>query len=647
MTSDVTPEQAFTILNVDDDEAGRYTLTKILDSSGYAVVEAASGSETLRLVHDGIDLVILDINLPDISGFEVCRKIKEKPELDRVQVLHLTATYQDDCSLVKGLEGGADGYLTQPVEPSVLLATVKAMLRARTAEKQVTEAAGQWQATFDAINDGVALLGQEGTILRCNRALAKILRTSIDEILGCSHEQIIAGDREQLDDSPFQRLRRSGRREQITFEEGGRWFTVTVDPLSHESEDFSGAVLILSDITIQKRAEEERRSLEAQVQRTQKLESLGVLAGGIAHDFNNLLVGILGNAELAHDDLMSGGPVRDRLHGIEVAAKRASELCLQLLAYAGKGSIVVETLDLNALIREMVNLIEVSISKKIKLGLDLGAELPAVRADVTQLRQVILNLVTNASEAVGDQSGSITVTTGSVALDWASLMKSFAAFELQPGRYVFLEVRDSGAGMTPDTSERIFDPFFTTKFTGRGLGLAAVMGIVRGHCGAISVDSNEGAGTTFMILLPAIQELARAVPEANDFIDDFRHDGTALLVDDEQAVRDVVKIMLEKSGLSVLTAEDGVEALKVFRQHLDDIDIVLLDLTMPNMGGKDTFQAIRSISKSVPVILASGYHEQEITSKFAGEGFSGFLQKPYTRRELLKSLSRLMQKEPS
>ncbi len=388
-----------------------------------------------------------------------------------------------------------------------------------------------------------------------------------------------------------------------------------------------------------KKAEEERRELEEQVRHTQKLESLGVLAGGIAHDFNNLLTGILGNADMALLELNERDPASESVRAIRDAAERAADLSRQMLAYSGKGRFVIEPIDLNDVINEMSHLLEASLSKSAVVRFDLAGNLPLITGDATQIRQIIMNLMTNASDAIGDHNGVITLRTHATECDRFDLSQGYVGEELPEGTYVCIEVEDSGAGMDEETVSRIFDPFFTTKFTGRGLGLAAVLGIVRAHKGTISVESSPGAGTTFRVLVPistdedavaAVQEAAKESRSAWN-----AEAGTVLLVDDEPTVRRVTQKMLERAGFDVVTASDGLKALEAYRKHAENIVCVLLDLTMPNMGGEETFRELRKLNPDLRIILSSGYGEKEITSRFVGEGLAGFIQKPYLAAKLV------------
>ncbi len=361
-------------------------------------------------------------------------------------------------------------------------------------------------------------------------------------------------------------------------------------PLQDANGDTVGILGSWQDITARKKAEDERLVLERQVQHAQKLESLGVLAGGIAHDFNNLLTSILGYADLAIYELPSSSPAKELIEEAVSGARQAAELTKQMLAYSGKGHFVVEPLDLSSLVEELTRLLHISISKKCVMRFELMPNLPAAMADAVQMRQIIMNLVINASEAIGDRSGAITIRTGAAHCDRAALGEAYLGDELPEGLYVYVEVTDNGCGMSAETSAKIFDPFFTTKFTGRGLGLAAVLGIVRGHQGAIQCTSVLGQGTTFKVLFPACPLHAKIAEGAEAAAQKWRGSGTILVVDDEETIRALARHMLLKMGFQVLTAVDGREALEIFRAEGDKIRLVLLDMTMPHLDGDETFR---------------------------------------------------------
>ncbi len=435
-------------------------------------------------------------------------------------------------------------------------------------------------------------------------------------------------------------------------EEARSWYELIFNPIIDDADQVTGLTVFVTDITNRKRTEEEKLSLERQVQHAQKLESLGVLAGGIAHDFNNLLMTILGNADLAQDELSPMSPAQEYLREIEKSCKCAADLAKQMLAYSGKGRFVVESIDIGEFVEEMAHLLEVSISKKALLKYNLAENLPTIAGDVTQIRQIIMNLIINASEAIGDESGVIALSTGAKDCDRAYLdnvnenLLASSDEPLTEGIYTYIEVTDTGCGMDAGTIKKIFDPFFTTKFTGRGLGMSAVLGIIRGHGGAIKISSEVGKGTTFRILFPANTQVANdPVPKGDSYVEgkNWQGSGTVLVADDEEMVCAVAKRMLERMGFKVLTALDGREALKSFCAHTEEIDLVLLDLTMPHLDGLEVFQEMRRIQPGVRVILCSGYNEKDATQHFVGKGLAGFIQKPFQRAQLQEKLRYLLE----
>jgi signal transduction histidine kinase/CheY-like chemotaxis protein len=376
---------------------------------------------------------------------------------------------------------------------------------------------------------------------------------------------------------------------------------------------------------------EEYARQEERLRQTQKLESIGLLAGGIAHDFNNILAAILGNASLALDVAPPGSSLRPMLTTIVEASQRAARLTAQLLAYAGKGRFFVERLDLSEHVRQVSSLVHLSIPRTVELRLELATGLPCIEADAGQIQQLVMNLVINAAEAIPEgQVGTVLVVTRAHQVDDTYSQSAFADVPLTPGRCVGLEVRDSGTGMDEKTLGRIFDPFFTTKFVGRGLGLAAVLGIVRGHHGGIWVDSTPGQGTTFRILFPAAADRKRMPEKAATVGTSVTGTGTVLVIDDEELVRRTARVALEHYGYSVLEAEDGGRGVDLFRKRADEVVMVLLDMTMPVMSGAETFQHLRAVRPDVKVILSSGYDESETMRRFNIPGLAGFLQKPYT-----------------
>ena len=460
----------------------------------------------------------------------------------------------------------------------------------------------------------------------------------------CIHEDDVSAVLAQFEDLVAGRIPTFSATYRVVRSDGAiRWVEDTGAALFAEDGSVYRLTGMVKDVTRRKQAEAEHAALTERVQQAQKIESLGVLAGGVAHDFNNLLVGILGNADLALLELPPESPARPRLEGVELAARRAADLARQMLAYSGKGKFVVDRLDLRTLIDEIAHLMEVSISKKAVLKYHFADNVPVIEGDATQIRQVMMNLITNASESIGDNSGMISISTGAMECDRDYLAETYLDDDLEPGVFAFLEVSDTGCGMDDSTLRRIFDPFFTTKFTGRGLGLAAALGIVKGHRGAVKVYSEPRKGTTFKILFPAVGAVAADAAEPPMSGERAPTGGTILLADDEETVRLVGEAMLRRGGFDVITAPDGRRALEVFEERSDEIDCVVLDLAMPNMDGEETYRELRRITPDVKVLLSSGYNEQDAINRFAGKRLAGFIQKPYRAADLLGAVHQVLE----
>jgi nitrogen-specific signal transduction histidine kinase/CheY-like chemotaxis protein len=401
-----------------------------------------------------------------------------------------------------------------------------------------------------------------------------------------------------------------------------------------ESDGTLRVVGAVRDITEQKHDEEERRRFDLHLQEAQKLESLGTLAGGIAHDFNNLLAVIVGSAKLALAEAKSQW-LGKQLERIRAAAEYATALTDQMLAYAGKASVQLGPLNLTDLVAEMSDLLQASVSKQYKVDFDFADDLPWVNGDLTQMRQVVINLATNAADALEGRTGRISVRD----VDRQELAESFGTPNLEAGRYAFLEVCDSGRGIDTADRTRIFDPFFTTKASGRGLGLAAVLGIIRQHGGAIQLKSAPGAGSTFRVLLPSSSDRGTRIATPPAKREDPRpSSGTILVADDEEPVLELASEVLERAGFRALKARGGQQAVELLRRHVAEIDAVLLDLSMPGMTGREALERIRRVRGDVPVILTSGYNEELTGLGPHDEGPTGFLHKPYDPDDLIEKV---------
>ncbi len=434
----------------------------------------------------------------------------------------------------------------------------------------------------------------------------------------------------------------TGRPEHVSYQmelEGGkRWYSGYIAPWGKDGDGRELVLFLARDETQRKRTE------EAMLQ-AQKLESLGVLAGGIAHDFNNLLVGVLGYAELLHQQLPLEGKAAQHLRSIITSAQKAAALCQQLLAYAGKGTLTPRLLNLNALIDELAPLLRPSLAKNVELHQELATDLPPFMGDASQINQVIMNLLVNASEATADTGGRIVVGTSVEVLTGEEIHGLHQADAVVPGPHVRLEVRDTGPGMDRDTLEKVFDPFFSTKFAGRGLGLAAVSGVVRAHRGGLRVESVPGVGTVFHVLLPV--GTVQASPEAPPREPAGRNrgggpPGEVLVVDDEEMIRSLAREALEDAGWRVRVARHGKEAWELLQEHGDGLGAVVLDLTLPGMDGLEVLGLLRRRWPHLPVVLMSGYNEAAARERGYDAQGVVFLEKPFSPLLLVSVLCDLV-----
>lgn len=628
------------ILVVDDDPDNREILTRRLDREGFEAISVSSGPAALeRLGQEPFDLVLLDIFMPVMDGFEVLRQMKTRLELQEIPVIVLSAL-DDQANAVRSIEMGAEDFIAKPYDAVILRARIGAILRRRRAEAERAEMADSLQLLLESTGEGVVGEDAEGRCVFANRASLEMLRCSREQLVGrdlhaAVHHTRPDGTPYPVDNCPIRQVLRTGAarrgRDEFFIRADGSAFPIeySAHPIRREGHNV-GVVVTFTDITDRKRSEEN-------LLQSAKLESLGVLAGGIAHDFNNILTGILGNASFVLETLPKNDPNRNLLSEVVTAGERAADLTRQMLAFAGKGQFVVEPVDFSRSIQEVSELLAATLPKPVRLDLRLGSQLATVEADSRQLQQLVFNLVLNAGEAIGERPGRVTIETG--VRDLPEGLPAQPPFgRLNPGRYVFASVQDTGAGIDPATRPRIFDPFFSTKFTGRGLGLAAAMGIVRAHHGAIHVESEPGRGSRFEILLPAMRTRAIPMPAASTDV----VSRTILVVDDEEVVRRTTQAVLERKGFRVLLAEDGQRAVDILRDRAAEISLVLLDLTMPVMGGEEAARYMRAIRHDLPILVSSGFNETEVLRRFAGLRVAGYLRKPYTSATLIDRIQSLV-----
>ncbi len=499
----------------------------------------------------------------------------------------------------------------------------------------------QMKSIFDASSAGILSTTPDYKFSLFNKRITELFGYTAEEFKALTYKQLIHPDHHAevvhnlhtLLDEPSSSIaseRRFLRKDGSTF-----WGYIIVRKMFGSKGETLGYLGTITDITERKKVEEERLLMEKQFQQTQKLESLGVLAGGIAHDFNNILTIILGHCLMVKEDDGVGEDSKEHVRLIENASNRAADLCRQMLAYAGKSPLVQTQVNLWMLVNEIVIMLKSAIKKNIKIKLDLKRNIPQIIADNSQIQQVVMNLIINSAEAIGDGNGVIDINLKRVDIDNSSSFIDFQGAPIQIGSYACLEVSDNGCGIEEESQKRIFEPFYTTKFTGRGLGLSAILGIIKSHYGALQFISRVGVGTTFKIYFP-ISVRTDSDELSQDFIAvQGMSSGTVLLVDDEEGVRTVMGGLLTSKGFTVLTAQDGREALEMFQENADSINYVVLDLVMPELGGLETYYGLRRLSTTLPIVICSGYNLDELSEKIAQDCFAGVLQKPYNPSQLI------------
>ncbi|MBS1767109.1 MAG: response regulator [Acidobacteria bacterium] len=629
------------LLLVEDSEDDALLLKRELEKGGFdPVIRRVETLEayTQALDEGGWDLVIGDYVLPAFSGQEALKRLRQRdPDLPFVIVSGVVG----EEVAVQTMKAGANDYLLKHnltrLAPAVRRELRERDLRAehRASGAALRESEARFHGIFENTSDAVFLVGVHAdgyTYDDLNAEAERFLGVRRSEVRGKRLRDILPPALCDYFEGRCQEAISAGRAitydEQVELASGPSTFSTSLVPL----KDAAGLVVRIAGVC---RDMTESRRAEERIRQSQKLEGLGLLAGGIAHDFNNLLTALMGNLGLARENPDQVPACLDRM---EATVARASDLTRQLLAYSGRGRFIVMAHDLNLVLQDITDLLGVTIPKKVRVDYRLGADLPAVEADSAQLQQVIVNLVTNAADAIGDEEGRILFATRRRILDESDLASRFAGQGLRPGDYAVLEVSDTGCGMAEEVRDRIFDPFFTTKETGRGLGLSAMLGILRSHHAGLILETEPGKGTTFQIYFPASKSAPEAAA-APSGAKPLRSSGLLLLADDEDAVREVTATVLRRMGFEVDTAKDGAEAVERFKARPDQFLAAVLDLTMPRLDGRQAVRQIHALRPDLPVLLTSGYSESE-----ALEGASGlaFLRKPYLARDLHDALAELL-----
>ena len=494
--------------------------------------------------------------------------------------------------------------------------------------------------------EAVLILRADGEISQLNERMGEWLERSSQELVGSSflalfktaqkiRVQDALADASRLGESELSNTR--ARKTDGTMAH----FGLKVSRLGDDAE--ANLLVVARDISGSMQTGSKERVIDGQIKYAQKLESLGVLAGGVAHDFNNLLVGILGNAGLAMMELDERHPTRESVQLIEAAAVKAAKLTEQVLAYSGRRKSTLKTVHLGEVVESMKHLLDISRARQVSLDYTTSEDVPVVFVDPSDMQQILINLVTNASESHGGESGSVQVTVGARHCHAGELAEALVGQGLPGGHYVTINVSDTGEGIAPENLPRLFEPSFSTRAKGRGLGLAAVRGIVESYHGAVTVQSEVGTGTELKVFIPARIDLKMPEETTMGSLDDWRGDGTILVIDDEESVRQVARETLSHFGFEILTAADGQEGVEAFEKHRDDVVAVLLDVTMPGLSPEEALLEIRRMRSDVGVVISSGYGEAEASDRFAGYGWATFIQKPYRPAELAWRIRQLVE----
>lgn len=518
----------------------------------------------------------------------------------------------------------------------------------RRAEEALRESEALFRSVWDKSRDGMRLTDDEGIIIAVNEAFCRLYGRKREEIVGRSLADLYAAEEAVGSVAGYkQRFVENSESGGIQLRKklwDGRKVDLEVSYSRLEPAPGHHLYLsILRDVTQRKKQELQQQNLERKFLEAQRLESLGLMAGGVAHDFNNMLTGIFGHLSLALMKLPHDSPARAELERVERICVQSSELCRKMLVYSGGNRFEIAPVNLNDMLCDLGDLLEISLPKSVQIQYHWHPSLPVVQADLSQLRQVAFNLVINAAEAIGEHPGQIHVSTGVCEVDEARLQDCRHDGAL-PGRYAYLEVSDTGCGMSKETRSRIFEPFYTTKFTGRGLGLAAVLGIVKGHRGALFLQSEPGKGSLFRLLLPCTSESSPGAAPESPFRSSAKGGGLLLVVDDEEAIRLVVSRMLESHGYEIVPARDGREAVQIFLERPADWQAVIMDRTMPHMSGDEAAVAMREVREDLPMLLMSGYSAQDSARPLSIPGRCLFLAKPFRLEDLLEKLDQVLRK---
>lgn len=636
------------ILVVEDEGIISLDIQNRLRSAGYIIAGAASsGQEAIeQAISLQPDLILMDIKLQgQLDGIEAAHQIVSRLN---TPIIYLTA-YADEETLKRARATAVFGYLLKPFKERELVVTVEMALARHKLERQLKESEQWFSTLLNSINDAVIATDEQGRVKFMNPLAETLTGWRQSEAAGTDADQVFQvfdTAKQQRIPCPVKQVLSTGERSLLqnsasllTHNKAEIHTDYSAAPIMSDQGKIIGVALIFRDVTERKKAEE--LLLQAQ-----KMESLGLLAGGVAHDFNNLLAAILGQISLAQAKLPQDNKIAPHLTKALHVAEQAAELTRLLLIYSGRGQFRWQPISLNDFVEKNRQLLQAAIPKSIEIQLDLTDSRLLIDADPTQMQQLIMNLILNAAEAIGDQAGAIALRTNRQTItDEDSDYWRYTGKALPPGEYALLEVADTGYGIPPDLASNLFEPFFTTKPMGRGLGLPAVLGAVRGHQGGIYFDNQMEGGALFKLIFPISQQ--KALPVVVESSPSLAHETInsrkVLVIDDEHVVQDAISDMLELEEIEVITAADGLAGVLAYQEHVADIGLILLDLSMPVMDGAQAFQRLREINPQARIILMSGYDRQDVMHKHDWQGLTAFIPKPFTVNNFLDIVLRHLQ----
>jgi PAS domain S-box-containing protein len=639
------------ILIVDDKEenllAIKQTLLEEIEDPQIEIYTSTTGLEALKVtLHNDFALIILDVEMPEMDGFELAEFLRGKKKTQSIPLMFISAVYSSHYTVMKGYATGAVDFLTKPIDSRVFVNKIKTFIQMDQQKKELEQQREWLDVTLRSIGDAVIASDQEHRVTFMNPLAVKLtgwnqkdaLGKNLAEVLNVKDQDVNDMEKHLAQNAIIEGPGIKLLEDQMLIGKHGLEVPISgnLAPIKVKESKISGSVLVFRDISKTKQAEAEKSSLLQQLQQTQRQKSIENLSSGIAHNFNNILGVIIGSCDLTKQNFQTA---EIHIPVIEAAAERAAELCTQMMAYSDKYKLIITKVNMAMQVDETVVMLKSSLPKNTVMKTNLSASIPLIEGDVSQLSQMVMNLVINASEAIGTEQGEVKVSVDKFDVIAGKTFKDYNGQPIPSGDYVCLEVTDNGCGMDETTIARSFEPFYTTKFTGRGLGMSSVLGIIQAHAGALQVFSELGQGTTFKMYLPAIEEVGRDVKESTSTASvAWQGSGTILLVEDEAELRLIAKELLERCGFTVLEAVNGMHALEIYQKNAKRITLVFTDIGMPVMDGYELFEKLKKLTPELPIFISSGYGDSDVNARIISDDIAGIISKPYNADKLQEGI---------